>query len=362
MTEDNAGMLSAIPDQPFVIAGPCSAETHQQVLDSCLPLADVAAVRLLRAGIWKPRTRPDSFEGVGERGLDWLKEAGDRTGKPVCTEVANAKHVEACLKAGIDVLWIGARTTVNPFSVQAIADALRGVDIPVLIKNPINPDIKLWFGAIERVQAAGIRELAAIHRGFSYYGQSIYRNQPRWELAVSFRSAFPEIPLIADPSHITGRRDLLEDVSTKALDLGLDGLMIETHCNPEAAWSDAAQQITPYQLRLLLDRVLLRTEPNRDDHDAVLSGLRSEIDGVDEEILSLIARRLALAERIGWHKRAHDMPILQPERWQEILRTRTELGEKLNIEPELLTAYLELTHEASMARQHEIFADKEQEG
>lgn len=340
---------------PLVIAGPCSAETQEQMRASCLPLADIPSVNLIRAGIWKPRTRPDSFEGVGEQGLPWLKEVGEATGLPVCTEVANAHHVEACLKHDIDVLWIGARTTVNPFSVQTIADALQGVDIAVLVKNPINPDIKLWLGAVERIEAAGIQKVGAIHRGFSYYGESIYRNQPRWELAIAFRAARPDLPLICDPSHMAGRRDLLEDLSSHALDLGLDGLMIESHCNPDEAWSDASQQITPYTLGLLLDRVLHRTPNPIAASDPSLSGLRSKIDGLDEEIITLLARRLATAQEIGEYKAGADLEILQPARWREILETRTELAEKLGVDPAFILDYLDLMHKQSIALQKSVF-------
>lgn len=350
-------------DRPFVIAGPCSAETEEQLLKSTEPLADLESVDLIRAGIWKPRTRPDNFEGIGKPGLDWLRKAGDTVGKPVCTEVANSRHVELCLEAGIDVLWIGARTTVNPFSVQDIADALKGVDIPVLIKNPINPDIGLWLGAVERIQHAGIASVGAIHRGFSYYGKSNYRNQPRWELAIAFRSAAPDIPLICDPSHISGRRDLLEDVSRTALDLGLDGLMIESHISPDQAWSDAAQQITPFTLRLLLDRLLHPSPDATPSSDARLLRMRAEIDEVDDEIVSLLARRLAIAGNIGAHKTALGMDILQPQRWVEILETRSELASKLGLDKQFILDYLDLMHKQSIATQEKVVASKpEQNG
>lgn len=341
-------------NRPFVIAGPCSAETQDQLFKSTETLGELDSVDLIRAGIWKPRTRPDNFEGVGEQGLAWLREAGDRAGKPVCTEVANSKHVEMCLKAGIDVLWIGARTTVNPFSVQDIADALKGVDIPVLIKNPINPDIGLWLGAVERIQSAGINTVGAIHRGFSYYGKSNYRNQPRWELAIAFQAAAPEIPLICDPSHIAGRRDLLEDVSRTALDLGLDGLMIESHISPDTAWSDAAQQITPFTLRLLLDRLLHPTPDQEPSSDPRLLRLRAEVDEVDDEIVSLLARRLAIAGKIGAHKAALGMDILQPQRWMEILETRSELAAKLGLDKQFILDYLDLMHKTSIATQEKV--------
>lgn len=344
--------------RPLVISGPCSAETREQTLETCRQVAAVTDVSMLRAGIWKPRTRPDSFEGVGEEGLDWLIEARRETGKAICTEVANAAHVEACLKAGLDALWIGARTTVNPFSVQAIADALKGVDIPVFIKNPINPDIKLWIGAVERIRAAGVEEVGAIHRGFSYYGESLFRNQPRWELALAFQAALPEVKLLNDPSHISGKRSLLLDVATRAMQLGFDGLMIEAHIDPDQAWSDSAQQITPSRLRSLLEHALAHQGKPQAFSDATLSGLRSEMDGMDEEIISLLGRRMQMSERIGEHKADVDLEILQPERWQEILATRSALAERLGLSPEFMLDLLDLIHEESIRRQENIFDKK----
>lgn len=343
---------------PLVIAGPCSAETREQTVETCAQVAAIPEVTLLRAGLWKPRTRPDSFEGVGREGLSWLNEVQRNTGKPVCTEVADASHVESCLEAGMDALWIGARTTVNPFSVQAIADALKGVDIPIFIKNPINPDVKLWIGAVERIRSAGIEEVGAIHRGFSYYGSSIYRNQPRWELALAFQAAMPDVLLLNDPSHISGKRALVEQVASRAMSLGFEGLMIESHIDPSQAWSDAAQQVTPQNLGPLLDRVLAHAGKPRPFSDATLSSLRSEMDGLDEEIISLLAQRMAMSERIGDHKATVDLEILQPERWQEILSTRSTLARQLGLSPEFILDLLDLIHEESIHRQENVFDKK----
>lgn len=340
---------------PIIIAGPCSAETEEQLHTTVDRIVAAQKVQLLRAGIWKPRTRPYTFEGVGEEGLKWLKDAGERVGLPVTTEVANAQHVEACLKAGIDVLWIGARTTVNPFSVQEIADALQGVDIPVIVKNPINPDLQLWLGAIERVRDAGIEKVAAMHRGFSFYGESVYRNEPRWEIPIALKTLLPEIPIFCDPSHIAGRRDLLQMVSQRAMDLGMVGLMLETHMDPDKAWSDAKQQVTPERLSEIISALEIREE-NSPDKSFIdrLSELRCKIDDIDEEIIALIARRMGVAKEIGKYKKENGVTVLQLERWKEIVKTRNFWGESLGLSEEFLDKYLEQIHKESIRTQTEI--------
>jgi len=342
-----------------IIAGPCSAESPEQLLASCKPLADNGQASMIRAGIWKPRTRPDSFEGMGKQALPWLKEVGLEIGLPVCTEVANPQHVEEALTENIDVLWVGARTTVNPFSVQAIADALKGVDIPVMVKNPINPDINLWVGAIERLRHAGLTELSAIHRGFSYYGQSEYRNKPMWELPIALKTWFPNVPLICDPSHICGRRDLIPRIAQRSMDLGFDGLMIEVHENPEVALSDAKQQLTPDAFHEMLNGLIIHTG---DLSDPVIADqlliLRSKIDDIDEEIIRLIGARMKVAEEIGDYKRKNDLTVLQLKRWKEILETRGDLASKLNLSPDFVSKYLEQIHKESIRKQTDVMDQK----
>lgn len=340
---------------PFLISGPCSAETESQVLETAQRLAATGKVHLLRAGIWKPRTRPNSFEGVGEVGLSWLKKAKETTGLPVTVEVATAQHVELALKYGIDVLWIGARSTVNPFSVQEIADALKGVDIPVLVKNPINPDVQLWLGAIERINNAGIKRLAAIHRGFSFFGESVYRNKPMWEIPIALKTLHPEIPIICDPSHICGRRDILLNVAQKAMDLDMAGLMLESHITPDEAWSDARQQITPEALGELIGQLAVRTnEAPSDIVDDDLLSLRKKIDEIDEKIIHLLSTRMKIAEAIGEYKREKNITILQVERWKEIMKTRSEWAKELNLSEEFTLKYLEQIHKESIRTQTRI--------
>jgi chorismate mutase len=341
--------------KPALISGPCSVETPEQVMETAVRLAATGKVHILRGGIWKPRTRPDSFEGVGEKGIPWLIEAGRESGLPVMTEVATAEHVELCLKYGVDALWLGARTTVNPFSVQDIADSLQGVDIPVLVKNPINPDLQLWIGAIERLERAGIKKIAAIHRGFSHYGNSIYRNKPMWEIPIALKTALPFLNIICDPSHICGRRDLLAQVAQKALDLGMDGLMIESHITPDLAWSDASQQITPEVLGDLINALLVRSTDSANPELAdLLQTLRSKIDKIDEEIIHLIGERMNLAKEIGLYKKDHNLTILQLDRWKEIVQTRTLLSEKLGLTPEFIATYLEQLHKESIRFQTRV--------
>ncbi len=341
--------------RPIIISGPCSAETEEQVIQTARDLKATGKVDILRAGIWKPRTRPNSFEGVGEIGLDWLINAGKETNLPVITEVANAKHVEATLKAGFNRLWIGARTTVNPFAVQEIADALKGTNVEVLVKNPINPDLNLWIGAIERFKNVGISEVHAIHRGFSSFNNRKYRNDPMWEIPLGLKREFPEIKLICDPSHITGKRDLLQEVSQKAMDLIYDGLMIESHIDPDNAWSDAAQQITPATLSNLINELVLRNESSLDKQVAKdLSDLRLSINSIDNEILSLISQRMNVAEEIGIYKKENNVTILQPKRWGTIQKKLIENAENQGLSIKFVKKYLEAIHQESIRHQTAI--------
>ena len=338
--------------RPIIISGPCSAETEEQMMQTARELADTGKINVLRAGIWKPRTRPNSFEGVGEVGLRWLIDAGKETGLPVITEVANAKHVEAALKAGFNMLWIGARTTVNPFAVQEIADALKGSGVEMLVKNPINPDLNLWIGGIERMKNAGLNEVHAIHRGFSSVKSKTYRNEPMWEIPLALKQEFPDINLICDPSHITGKRDLLQSVSQKAMDLIYDGLMIESHIDPDKAWSDAQQQITPAVLNELLGSLILRSESTDNvEANQSLTELRDSIDSIDNEISELIAKRMDVATEIGDYKKEHNLTILQPKRWEEIQKKQLKLGIEQGLSVKFITKYLEAIHQESIRHQ-----------
>lgn len=339
----------------FIIAGPCGAESEAQIMQTAKGVAATGKVTLFRAGIWKPRTRPGAFEGKGEEALPWLQAVQRETGLRTTVEVANAHHVEAALKYGVDVLWIGARTTVNPFSVQEIADALKGVDVPVLVKNPVHPDLQLWAGALERVNKAGIKKLAAIHRGFHSGVKTRYRNAPLWELPVDLRASCPELPILCDLSHICGRRDILREVAQQALDLDMDGLMIETHITPDAALSDAQQQITPAQLDDLLKQLVIRdASSGSDQFRDELAALRKVIDGIDEEIVQALARRLSVVEKIGEYKKEHGVTILQIDRWLEILRTRTAAAQALDIDKETIADLCRLLHKASIRRQNDV--------
>jgi len=344
--------------RPLIISGPCSAETETQVIETAQRLAATGKVDVLRAGIWKPRTRPGSFEGIGTKGLPWLQQAKKETGLPITVEVATAKQVEDALHFGVDILWIGARTTVNPFSVQEVADALRGVEVPVLIKNPINADLELWIGAVERIEKAGIKQTGLIHRGFSSYGNTEYRNAPMWHLAIEMKRRNPNMLLINDPSHISGRRDILGDVSQKAIDLGFDGLMIETHIDPDNAWSDAKQQITPEQLATLLDGIKWRSEdiPSESFHIA-LDKFREQINQVDDELLLLLGQRMKIAAQIGSYKKNNNVTILQTNRWNEILERAFSKGEKLALSREFITKYLDAVHMESINLQNRIMND-----
>ena len=337
---------------PIIIAGPCSVESEEQILATARALAQIPQVTMLRGGIWKPRTRPDAFEGRGEQGLAWLREAKQQTGLPTVTEVATPEHVELALRYDIDALWIGARTVVNPFSVQQLADALRGVDIPVFIKNPVSPDLNLWLGAIERFQKAGLMQLAAIHRGFSYYKETPYRNFPMWEIPIELTQRL-NVPLITDVSHICGNRELLQATAQKALDLATDGLMIECHINPDAALTDAKQQISPEELKLLLANLNFRAKQTGSvEHD--LASLRGEIDDIDSELLQLLARRMDISAQIGVYKKSHNVTVVQMDRWKKILDDHVATGMEMGLSPELINKVFEAVHQASIERQSRI--------
>lgn len=334
-----------------VISGPCSAESPEQVMETVQQVSE-HNVHLIRAGIWKPRTRPNSFEGVGTVGLKWLKEAGKAVNKPVCVEVANVKHVYEALRNGIDMLWIGARTTVNPFAVQEIADALEGVDIPVMVKNPVNPDLQLWIGAIERLQRVGINKVAAIHRGFSVHGTQKYRNKPQWEIPIELRRLHPELPLINDPSHICGTREFLFDVAQKALDLNFDGLMIESHITPEKALSDAKQQVTPERLGEML-RTLVHRDPNSDDPLLAnhMEILREQIDDMDRQLIKTLGERMAISRKIGEYKKLNNMTILQRARWNDIIADRLDLAKSVGLSEDIMQEILQMIHKESIRHQ-----------
>jgi chorismate mutase len=341
--------------RPIIISGPCSAETEEQVLETAQRLAKTGKVDMIRAGIWKPRTRPGMFEGIGTRGLPWLQQAKKLTGLPVTVEVATAKQVEDALTFEVDVLWIGARTTVNPFSVQEVADALRGVDIPVLVKNPINPDLELWTGAVERVAKAGIKQIGLIHRGFSSYGNTEYRNAPMWHLAIEMKRRNPGMLLINDPSHICGRRDILLDVAQRAINLDYDGLMIETHIDPDKAWSDAKQQVTPEKLAEMLEEIVWRKEDiASEEFHAALEKLRQQINHLDDELMQLLSTRMRLSEKIGEYKKNNNITILQTNRWNQILERAFAKGEKLGLSKEFITKYFDAVHMESINHQNRI--------
>lgn len=354
-------LLDKTHKRPFLVAGPCSAESEEQVMETARQLAD-QNVDLFRAGIWKPRTRPNSFEGVGVIGLKWLKRVKEETGLKVTTEVANRQHVFEALKYGIDVLWIGARTTVSPFAVQEIADALEGVDIPVMVKNPINPDLKLWVGAIERLYGAGIHRLAGIHRGFSSFGNSRFRNEPRWQLPIELIRQFPDLPMICDNSHICGRRDILGVVAQKAMDLNFDGLMTETHPNPDEAWSDAMQQITPDVYSGMIEGLIIREETSNDqEFQQSLNQLRQQIDEMDTELFNLIGKRMEVAENIGKYKKRNNISILQPTRWSEILDKSVARGARHGLSPDFIQKFLKAIHEESINHQEQVMNQKEED-
>lgn len=338
--------------RPLLIAGPCSAETEEQLLTAAHALAR-EGVQLFRAGIWKPRTKPGGFEGVGREGLAWMRRVKSETGMFTATEVATRAHVEAALDAEIDLLWIGARTAANPFAMQEVADALQaaGADVPVLVKNPVSPDLELWIGALERIYNAGIRRLGAIHRGFTSVDKSIYRNHPVWAIPIELRRRLPQLPLFSDPSHIGGRRELIAPLSQQAMDLGFDGLIIEAHCSPDAAWSDKAQQIAPETLAYIVRHLIIR---DRNAATEDLNSLRSEIDKLDDELLDLLTRRMAVSQQIGRYKKEHDMPVLQARRYEEMLARRARQAVERGMDREFMRTVMQAIHEESIRQQMKV--------
>ena len=336
------------------IAGPCSAETEEQVMETAKGL-HAFGIHVYRAGIWKPRTHPGSFEGVGTPGLKWLRKVKETYGMKVCTEVATEKHVLECIKYGVDVIWIGARTSANPFLMQEIADALSGTDIPVLVKNPVNPDLDLWIGALERLNRAGIRKLGVIHRGFSTSAPIPYRNDPGWKIAIELRTRYPQLAFFADPSHMAGDRKYLLELSQRAMDLGLDGLMVESHCDPSCAWSDAKQQLTPRDLQTLLESLVIRD--NTSDNEAYKEGidaLRTRIDVIDENLLKLLKDRMDVSRRIGQYKKEHNVAILQAGRWEQLLSDMVERGAQLGLSEASIRAIMIAIHDESVRVQNAI--------
>ncbi len=345
-------------NHPMVIAGPCSAETEAQMLDAAFQLKD-SDTSIFRAGIWKPRTRPGNFEGVGAIGLKWLQTVKRETGLQTTTEVANANHIELALEHDVDVLWIGARTTVNPFMVQELANALAGVDKPVLVKNPVNPDLALWLGAVERLYKSNVRKLGVIHRGFSSYEKSKYRNKPEWQIPIELQNQFPDLPLFVDPSHIGGRRDLILELCQKALDLNYDGMMIETHPTPDQAWSDAEQQVTPDRLKEILKSLVVR-DPQIEGVKYIneLEKLRTKIDSFDDTLLRVLGERMTTVEDIGRLKKSQNVAVLQNARWHEILKKMVDLGEKENLSAEFVTKIFQAIHQESINHQEQIMNQK----
>lgn len=341
-------------NRPIIIAGPCSAESEEQVMTTAKGLA-ASGVRIFRAGVWKPRTKPGCFEGHGTIALPWLKKVKETTGMMTATEVATPEHVEAALKANVDIFWIGARTTANPFAVQAIADAMRGTDIPVLIKNPINPDLELWIGAIERLNGAGINRIGAIHRGFSSYNKKAYRYEPMWSIPIELRRRIPDIKMICDPSHMGGQQKFIADLSQKAMDFGMDGLMVEAHCNPEQALSDARQQVTPDSLSAILQSLIIRNETTATEN---MIFLRKQIDEIDSQIIDVIAKRMEVCREIGHYKKENGMTVLHSSRYSEIIDDREQHGESLGVDKECVKKIFELLHEESVRQQMEIINNK----
>ena len=353
ITEINPVLLENLDsNKPLIIAGPCSAETREQVLETARDLA-ANGIKVFRAGIWKPRTKPGGFEGIGTEGLEWLKEVKAETGMYTATEVATRQHVEAALAAGVDLLWIGARTSANPFAMQEIADALSEAktDVPVLVKNPVNPDLELWIGAMERLYNAGIRRLGAIHRGFSAYGKHLYRNMPQWHIPIELRRRMPDLTIICDPSHIGGKRELVAPLSQQALDMGFDGLIIESHCDPDCAWSDKAQQVTPEVLNFILNTLVVRSEKQSTES---LTLLRQQIDQIDNEILESLNKRMRVSREIGQYKKEHRMPVVQTGRYDDIMKSRVKLATEMGMSAEFMRTVLSAIHEESVRQQIEI--------
>ncbi len=340
--------------RPMCIAGPCSAETEEQVMETAKGLNDFG-IHVYRAGIWKPRTHPGSFEGVGTQGLKWLRRVKQELGMKVCTEVASEKHVLECIKYGVDIVWVGARTSANPFLMQEIADALEGTDIPVLVKNPVNPDLDLWIGALERLNRAGLRKLGVIHRGFSTSASIPYRNDPGWKIAIELRTRYPQMAFFADPSHMAGDRKYLQELSQRAMDLGLDGLMVESHCNPDAAWSDAKQQLTPAALQNLLENLVIRE--NTSENEAYREGidaLRARIDVIDENLLKLLKDRMGVSQAIGQYKKEHNVAILQAGRWEQLLADMVARAGAMGISEQAITAIMTAIHDESVRVQNNV--------
>ena len=337
-------------ERPFVIAGPCSAESEEQVMKTARQLAEKGC-HMFRAGVWKPRTKPGGFEGHGEKALPWLAEVKKETGMLVATEVATPEHVELCLKYGIDILWIGARTTANPFAVQALADSLKGVDIPVFVKNPVNPDLELWIGALERINRAGVERIGLIHRGFSSYDKKIYRNLPMWQIPIELHRRYPSLPIVCDPSHIGGRRDLIAPLCQQAMDLGFDGLIVESHCSPDEAWSDAAQQVTPDVLDYILSLLVVRDEVVTTEG---ITQLRRQIDDLDNQLIEILAKRMRVCREIGQYKKEHNMTVLQAQRYDEILNKRGVQCSMCGMSPDFAVHIFKNIHEESVRQQMEI--------
>lgn len=337
--------------RPMLIAGPCSAETEEQVMAVAQELVS-CGVKIMRAGIWKPRTKPGGFEGVGSDGLAWLKRVKQETGMYVATEVATQKHVYEALKYGIDMLWIGARTTANPFAVQEIAEALKGVDIPVLVKNPVNPDLELWIGALERLSNAGLTRLGAIHRGFSSYDKKIYRNQPQWHIPIELKRRYPDLPIITDPSHIGGKREYIHQLSQQAMDLAFDGLIIETHCTPDTAWSDAKQQITPCRLKEVISSLVVREKGYKSEN---ITALRTQIDEIDNQLLELLSKRMQVSQGIAIFKKKHGMTVVQTDRYDEIMHKWMAQAQALGLSQEFARELFETIHEESVKEQIDVF-------
>lgn len=345
--EDKAG-------RPIVIAGPCSAESEEQILTTARELAEYE-IKIFRAGIWKPRTKPGGFEGIGETGLKWLQRVKKETGMLVCTEVANKAHVEAALNAGIDMLWIGARTSANPFAVQEIADSLVGTDIPVMVKNPVNPDLELWIGALQRIYNAGIHRIAAIHRGFTVYGKHLYRNMPQWHIPIELHRRLPSLQIICDPSHMGGKRELIAPLSQQALDMGFDGLIIESHCDPDCALSDKSQQITPEVLNFILNTLVVRDNAQSTES---LTLLRQQIDQIDNDLIELLAKRMRVSREIGQYKKEHSMQIVHTNRYDDILKSRIKLAEGLGMSGNFMQSIVEAIHEESVRQQIEVLNNR----
>jgi len=347
------------PSKPLIIAGPCSAETCDQVMDTARQLSS-NGIRIFRAGIWKPRTKPGGFEGVGAPGLEWLRDVREATGMYTSTEVANKRHVKEALAAGVDIIWIGARTSANPFAMQEIADTLkasgRAEELTVLVKNPVNPDLELWVGALQRIYNAGVRRLGAIHRGFSTYGKHIYRNVPQWHIPIELRLRYPDLPIICDPSHIGGKRELIAPLAQQAMDMGFNGLIIESHCDPDNAWSDAAQQVTPEILNFILNTLVIR-----DSHQTTesLTLLRQQIDRIDNELLDILSKRMGVSRDIGRYKKEHRMPVVQAGRYNDVIRSRVSAGEEMGMSPDFLKTVLLAIHDESVRQQIEIINDRQ---